>query len=80
MFLQIVDATADKCDKAFAYLPNIQDNSIIVYSFAENDSWKVTHNYFSFEPLEGDLTIEGFNFQWHDGIFSIALGPVDNQG
>lgn len=77
---QIVDATPDKCDQAFAYLPDIQDNALIVYSFADNDSWRVKHNYFSMEPFEGDLNIANVNFQWHDGIFALALGPMDNDG
>lgn len=70
----------DKCDDAFAYLPDLGGYGLVVYSFADNDSWRIKHNFFHFDPLKGDLNVGGINFQWTDGIFGLALGPVEQSG
>ncbi|CAG9862453.1 unnamed protein product [Phyllotreta striolata] len=76
----IVDVTKDACDKAFAYIPDLGGYGIVVYSLAEDKSWRVKHNYFHFDPLKGDMTVGGVNFQWTDGVFGIALGPLNENG
>ncbi|XP_018572790.1 protein yellow [Anoplophora glabripennis] len=76
----VVDATPDKCDEAFAYIPDLGGYGLVVYSFAENDSWRIKHNFFHFDPLSGDLTIGGVNFQWTDGLFGLALSPQNENG
>ncbi|CAH1115367.1 unnamed protein product [Psylliodes chrysocephalus] len=76
----IVDVTKDTCDNAFAYVPDLGGYGIVVYSFAEDKSWRVKHNYFHFDPLKGDMTVGGVNFQWTDGVFGIALGPINENG
>ncbi|KAG5888472.1 hypothetical protein JTB14_022102 [Gonioctena quinquepunctata] len=76
----VVDVTKDTCDKAFAYIPDLGGYGLVVYSFADNNSWRVKHNYFHFDPLNGNLTVGGVNFQWTDGIFGLALGPIDQTG
>ncbi|KAL1138491.1 hypothetical protein AAG570_008554 [Ranatra chinensis] len=72
----VVDVTPDDCENAHAYLPDLGSNALVVYSWAENDSWRVKHHYFHFDPLFGDFNIGGVNFQWTDGIFGVALSPV----
>jgi Major royal jelly protein len=39
----------------------------------------VKHNFFHFDPLQGDLTVGGVNFQWTDGVFGMALGKPTNE-
>ncbi|CAK1553242.1 unnamed protein product [Leptosia nina] len=68
------------CGDAYAYVPDLTTNGIIVYSFRENDSWRLSHNYFSFNPVAGNLRVAGEYFQWSDGIFSIALSPAFSNG
>ncbi|XP_060529364.1 protein yellow-like [Cylas formicarius] len=75
-----VDVKGDRCDEAFAYLPNLGSYELVVYSFQEDDSWRFKHNFFHFDPLKGDFNVSGVNFQWSDGIFSIALGPEEPNG
>lgn len=53
----IVDVTNDNCNNAFAYIPDLGTNALIVYSLAANDAWRVTHHYFHFDPLSGDYNI-----------------------
>jgi hypothetical protein len=76
----VVDVSADKCDEAFAYLPDLGAYSLVVYSWSENDSWRVKHNFFHFDPLKGDFNVGGVNFQWTDGVFGLALGPQQETG
>lgn len=54
---------------------------MVVYDFKNDRSYRVKHNFFHFDPLQGDLTVGGVNFQWTDGVFGMALGtPTNDQG
>ncbi|XP_055596515.1 protein yellow [Uranotaenia lowii] len=70
----IIDAERGNCDNAYAYIPDLGGYQVIVYSFNEDKSWRVKHNFFHFDPLAGDYNIAGVNFQWTDGIFGMAVG------
>nr|CAH7757034.1 unnamed protein product [Callosobruchus chinensis] len=76
----VVDMQPGKCDDAFAYIPDLGGYGIVVYSYKDNDSWRVKHNFFHFDPLQGDMTVGGVNFQWTDGVFGLALGNPDDNG
>lgn len=73
-------ASSAKCGEAFAYIPDLVNRRLYVYSLAEDRMWSFTHNYFNFDPVAGDLKIGGQTFRWDDGIFSIALGALQNDG
>lgn len=68
-----VDISGFACNTPFAYIPDLGSYGLLVYDFFRNSSWRVSHNYFYLEPLAGDFLINGLQFQWNDGIFSIAL-------
>lgn len=70
----------DQCDNAFAYIPDLGAYGVIVYSFKEDKSWRVKHNFFHFDPLQGDYNVGGINFQWTDGVFSLAIGKQEADG
>uniref|UniRef100_S4PXQ8 Yellow-fa n=1 Tax=Pararge aegeria TaxID=116150 RepID=S4PXQ8_9NEOP len=74
-----VDITGS-CSNAYAYVPDLTTYGLIVYSLEDNDSWRLTHNYFHFNPLAGNLRISGESFQWSDGIFSITLTQPGDDG
>lgn len=38
------------------------------------------HNFFHFDPLQGDYNVGGVNFQWTDGVFGLALNRVQPDG
>ncbi|KAF2886010.1 hypothetical protein ILUMI_20163 [Ignelater luminosus] len=76
----IVDVSPQDCDGAFAYLPDLLGYGVVVYSLREDDSWRVTHNYFYLESLHGEFDIGGQRFQWNDGVFSLALSSVKPDG
>lgn len=75
-----MDVNKNKCDEAFAYLPDLGSYAMVVYSLKENDSWRFKHNFFHLDPLQGDFNVGGINFQWKDGVFGVALGPENQDG
>lgn len=79
-FASITVDTDKGCDRAFAYIPDLVNNRLYVYSFAANRMWTFEHNYFNFDPIAGDLNIGGQSFSWDDGIFSVTLGTKNKNG
>lgn len=75
----MVDVEENDCDNAYAYTPDLR-KSLVVYSFKDNKSWKIQHNYFHFDPLRGEFKVSGIEFQWQDGIFGLALGDRQPDG
>jgi hypothetical protein len=73
-----VDVPPGQCDKAYAYMSDLSEYGIVVYSFEKNDSWRINHHFFHFDPLNGDFNISGYNFQWTDGVFGMSLSPINN--
>lgn len=53
---------------------------VFCFSLGQNRIWSFHHNYFHFDPTQGDLSIGGQNFSWDDGIFSITLGNKNPDG
>lgn len=76
----IVDVDKSSCDKAYAYMPDLGSYGLVVYDWANNETYRVKHHYFHFDPLAGNYHIGGVNFQWTDGLFGIALGPRGDDG
>lgn len=76
---KIVDTQASNCGDAFAYIPDLGSYAVVVYDFKNDKSYRVKHNYFHFDPLQGDLNVGGVNFQWTDGVFGMALGKPTNE-
>lgn len=70
----------NECDDAFAYVPDLGAYGVIVYSFKADRSWRVKHNFFYFDPVNGDYNVGSVNFQWTDGVFAMALGEQTEQG
>ncbi|KAI5637194.1 major royal jelly protein domain-containing protein [Phthorimaea operculella] len=67
------------CSNVYAYIPDLTTYGLIVYSLRDNDSWRLSHNYFNFNPLAGNLRIGGQSFQWNDGLFSVTLTEAKNR-
>ncbi|XP_068633041.1 protein yellow [Battus philenor] len=68
------------CDNTYAYAGDVGKAGIVVYSFAKNDSWRISHHYFHPDPLACDFSVKGLNFSWTDAVFGLGLsGPnADN--
>ncbi|XP_045493043.1 protein yellow-like isoform X1 [Colias croceus] len=76
----VVDVDKDKCDEAFAYVPDLGGYGVVVYSLKDNDSWRVAHHYFHFDPLAGSYNVSGIEFHWTDGVFGLALSEPRENG
>lgn len=75
-----IDINGTDCDNAYAYITDGGNAGIIVYSYAQNDSWVFTHNFMNFEPLAGNFWFQGFNFHAKDDVFGASLGSVEDDG
>ncbi|XP_017877314.1 protein yellow-like [Ceratina calcarata] len=76
----VVDADPNNCENAYAYITDLSAYGLVVYSWADNDSWRITHNFFHFDPLNGDFNVSGHNFQWTDGVFGLSLSEPQPDG
>ncbi|XP_070504364.1 L-dopachrome tautomerase yellow-f2-like [Chironomus tepperi] len=70
----------DDCTNTFAYIPDWMNNALLVFSAQQGRMWRFNHNYFFFNPFEGDFDVDGLQFQWNDGIFSVALSRTKPNG
>lgn len=72
----IADVSKDNCNAAYAYIADLGSNALVVYDLLHEDSYRVTHHFFNFDPLCGDYNIgktlnncSQFNLtslsQWH---------------
>lgn len=75
-----IDVDPKNCDDAYAYIPDLANYYLAVYSLRQNKIWQFRHNFFSFDPLYGDFDVGGVQYQWNDGIFSITLGNQLSDG
>nr|XP_033324997.1 protein yellow-like [Megalopta genalis] len=75
-----VESDPDNCDDTHVYISDIGGYGLVVYSWAKNDSWRVSHNYFHFDPIHCSFNVSGFSFQWTDGVFGLSLSPKRSDG
>lgn len=76
----VIDTDEKSCENTYAYIPDLGAYGLVVYSFRDNKSWRVKHNYFHFDPLNGNFDIDKVNFQWTDGVFGLAVGKKLKDG
>ncbi|KAG8034308.1 hypothetical protein G9C98_007384, partial [Cotesia typhae] len=76
----ILDVDPKNCSDAYVYNSDLGGYGLVVYSMAKNDSWRINHNYFYFDPLNGEYNVSGIHFQWTDGMFGMALSPPKEDG
>lgn len=50
-----VDVAPGQCDKAYVYMSDLGEYGMVVYSWEKNDSWRISHNFFHFDPLNGNV-------------------------
>lgn len=61
------------CEDTYAYSGDVGKAGIVVYSWAGNASWRISHHYFHPDPLACDFSVKGHNFTWTDAIFGLGL-------
>ncbi|XP_076169534.1 yellow-h [Ptiloglossa arizonensis] len=73
----VVDIRNEDCGTAVAYASDVFRYGLLVYDFAKDSSFRIQHHLFFPDPLASKYELHGVKFQWTDGIFGIALSPVD---
>ncbi|KAK2586174.1 hypothetical protein KPH14_001440 [Odynerus spinipes] len=76
----VVDVRDGDCGGAMAYISDVWRFGIVVYDFYKNSSFRFEHHLFFPDPLASKYELHGIKFQWTDGIFGIALSPIDING
>ncbi|CAH0401455.1 unnamed protein product [Chilo suppressalis] len=78
----VVDFVGKSCDcgEAYAYITDMGSNALIVYSFKDDDAWRVENHYFHFDPHAGVYKVGGIDFYGSDGVSSAALSQVKSDG
>lgn len=73
----VVDVRDGKCDEAYAYMTDSWRYALVVYSLQKDRSWRIAHNLFYPDPITCSYTLHGIKWRWTDGLFGLALSPVD---
>jgi hypothetical protein len=45
------------CSNEYAYIPDWNNNALLVFSAQQAKIWRFNHNYFAFNPFEGERVI-----------------------
>jgi hypothetical protein len=76
-----LDVSGTECgseqDDAFAYISDVWAFGMVVYSFKDDKSYRVEHEYFLPDPLACKFNAGGIDFKWIDGLFGMALTPLN---
>lgn len=75
-----VDVTSSTCEDAYVYITDSETYRLLVYSWKTNDSFTLTHNFFHFDPLSGDIDLGKVHYQSQKGIYGITLSPMGRDG
>jgi hypothetical protein len=73
----VIDVRNNQCDHAIAYAADVWRFGLIVYDLFNNTSFRIQHHFFFPDPLSSRYNLHGLEFQWTDGLFGIALTPLD---
>ena len=60
----------EDCTNSFAYLSDWFNNALLVFSAQQNRIWRFDHNYFHFNPFEGDFSVDGKRYTSDFYIFN----------
>ncbi|XP_058980702.1 protein yellow [Musca domestica] len=68
------------CENTFAYAGDLGNPGLVVYSWKQEESWRVVHHYFHPDPMSGNFSIGGHMFQWDDGLYGLSLSKPEEDG
>nr|QHN70684.1 yellow-h2 [Limenitis arthemis astyanax] len=74
----VIDSRREDCSDLHAYIADTWRFGLLVFRESDESFWRFTHHLFYPDPLASNYTLHGLNFQWTDGIFGLALSPLDN--
>lgn len=78
----VIDDTDNECNNAYAFVANAGVNKphLIVYSLKTNESWAVEHNFFNLDPLAGNFSVLGIDYQTSDALYGLTLTEKKSDG
>lgn len=59
----IADVRNNKCDEAYAYIADVLRYGVIVYSWKEDRSWRISHNFFYPDPIACRYKLDNITFR-----------------
>ncbi|XP_030383577.1 protein yellow [Scaptodrosophila lebanonensis] len=68
------------CENTYAYAADLGSPGLVVYSWRDQESWRVQHHFFHPDPMAGNFSINGIEFQWDDGLYGLALSKPETSG
>lgn len=75
----IVDTRLSDCSDLHLYITDTWRFGLLVFREKDERFWRFSHHYFFPDPMASNFTLHGVNFQWTDGIFGLALSPIDHK-
>ncbi|KAH8412538.1 hypothetical protein KR009_002828 [Drosophila setifemur] len=79
LFANLAVEDAD-CENTYVYAADLGSPGLVVYSWRDQESWRVQHHFFHPDPLAGNFSINGIEFQWDDGLYGLALSKPMESG
>lgn len=73
----IVDTRTEDCSDLHLYITDTWRFGLLVFRQSDASFWRFSSTLFYPDPLASNFTLHGLNFQWPDGIFGLALSPID---
>ncbi|PZC86389.1 hypothetical protein B5X24_HaOG209108 [Helicoverpa armigera] len=73
----IIDTRMEDCSDLHVYITDTWRFGLLVFRERDVRFWRFSNPLFFPDPLASNFTLHGLNFQWTDGIFGLALSPID---
>lgn len=73
----IVDTREPDCSDLHLYITDTWRFGLVVFRESDQYFWRFSHHLFYPDPLASNFSLHGLNFQWSDGIFGLALSPIN---
>ncbi|KAM3964371.1 LOW QUALITY PROTEIN: protein yellow-12 [Aphomia sociella] len=74
----VIDTRTEDCSDVHVYIADTWRFGLLVFRERDEKFWRFSHPLFFPDPLASNFTLHNINFQWTDGIFGLALSPIDS--
>ncbi|KAJ8728122.1 hypothetical protein PYW08_016507 [Mythimna loreyi] len=73
----VIDTRVPNCSDLHVYISDTWRFGLLVFRQSDMRFWRFTNPFFFPDPLASNFTLHGLNFRWTDGIFGLAITPID---
>ncbi|XP_068081133.1 dopaminechrome tautomerase-like [Anabrus simplex] len=71
----VVDYQGD-CQDVYAYMADTERYNLLVYSYKNRTSWRISHGSFYPDPMKFNYQLDDLKWYWNYGLSGLALGPM----